>query len=177
MLLTPSLRFAPATLTCHLSNQSQSVVGSSVRTANDMNYSPLIHVHTMPPMRTQNGFRAQKGVQAWKSEEEASPKQVDYNEIGYSTLRQCHNEARVLLRAPFSPEMLHPPTGADDAAKRQLQRVILDASGRRLLVQKIFLRATAAVEWINGRNAVLKGGKPKNGDVSKLQQLDHTFRQ
>ena len=57
-----------------------------------------------------------------------NPKPEDYNEIGFSTLRQCHNEAISLLSAPFAAEMLHPLTNGDDAAKWQLQRLVSSTS-------------------------------------------------
>ncbi|KAL9098354.1 MAG: hypothetical protein Q9163_005976 [Psora crenata] len=111
------------------------------------------------------------------SQYQANPKPDDYNEFGYSTLRQCQNEARSLLVAPFSGQILHPPTITEDAAKRQLQHIIVDASARRLQAQKIFLRATAAVKWINTRNITLRGGKARHGDLSKLQQIDTILSQ
>ena len=44
------------------------------------------------------------------------------SEVGYLTLRQCKAEALALLNSPYSVELLHPPTGAGEAQKRQLQR-------------------------------------------------------
>ena len=53
---------------------------------------------------------------------DASPSQVEQNEIGYVTLRQCHAEARALLNTSYPVELLHPPTTPGEAEKRQLQR-------------------------------------------------------
>ena len=53
---------------------------------------------------------------------QANSTQEEYNEIGYSSLRQCHTEARALLNAPYPPEMLYPPSAPNEAEKRQLQR-------------------------------------------------------
>ena len=54
----------------------------------------------------------------------AAPPSGDQNEIGFTTLRQCQNEARTLLNKPYSSEMAHPPTGSDENAKKQLQRCV-----------------------------------------------------
>lgn len=53
---------------------------------------------------------------------QANSRDGEYNEIGYVTLRQCHAEARALLNQPYPVELLHPPTGPNEAEKRQLQR-------------------------------------------------------
>ena len=54
--------------------------------------------------------------------------------------------------------------------------VIVDGSARRFQAQKIHLRATAAVKWINRRNAILQGRKPQNGNIALLQQADNDLR-
>ena len=53
---------------------------------------------------------------------QATPSQDESNEIGYTSLRQCHAEARTLLAVPYPPELLHPPSAPNEAEKRQLQR-------------------------------------------------------
>ena len=73
-------------------------------------------------MRVTELLRDYQAIQSNIAEYEAIPGPGEQDEAGYTTLRQCHAEAQALLSAPFTPEMLHPPTGADDAAKRQLQR-------------------------------------------------------
>ena len=54
----------------------------------------------------------------------ASPPPDERNEVGYTILHRCHVESRALLNKPYAPEMLHPPTGANEAAKRQLRRFV-----------------------------------------------------
>ncbi|KAL9125527.1 MAG: hypothetical protein Q9217_005284 [Psora testacea] len=165
-LTTPSWQSTLATVVCELSNQSRNIVNKD-----------CTYVNEARALRVTELMRDYQDIHRRVSQYQANPKPDDYNEMGYSTLRQCHNDAKSLLNAPFSAEMLHPPTDAVEAAKRQLQRIILDASARRLMVQKIFLRATTAVKWIDARNAILRGGNAKNGDVSKLKQIDSRFSQ
>ena len=63
-----------------------------------------------------------QNIQGRISQFQANPPQDESNEPGYSLLRQCHTEARTLLNTPYPPEMLHPPSGPNEAEKRQLQR-------------------------------------------------------
>ncbi|KAF6218520.1 hypothetical protein HO133_005869 [Letharia lupina] len=107
---------------------------------------------------------------------QANPPRDECNEIGYSSLRQCHTEARTLLNVPYPPEMLHPPSGPNEAEKRQLQRVIIDASARRLQAHNIFLRAAVAIKWVQRRQSILQGRKPQNGHLQALRQADATMR-
>ncbi|KAL9135544.1 MAG: hypothetical protein Q9175_003252 [Cornicularia normoerica] len=135
-----------------------------------------------------------QNIQRRISQFHANPPQNESNEIGYTSLRQCHTEARTLLAVPYPPEMLHPPSAPNEAEKRQLQRyapielpsrlasanqarrVIIDASARRFEAQKIFLRAAAAVQWVQRRQSILQGRKPQNGHLQALRQADSTLR-
>lgn len=64
-------------------------------------------------------------IQRRISQYQANPPQDEYNEVGYSLLRQCHIEAHALLNLPYLSEMLHAPSGPNEAEKRQLQRYIV----------------------------------------------------
>jgi hypothetical protein len=139
-------------------------------------------------------MRDYQNIQRRISQIQANPSSDEYHEVGYTTLRQCHAESRTLLNAPYPPEMLHPPTGPNEAQKRQLQRfakssrfsfcpksltftsVIVDGSARRFQAQKINLRAAAAMKWIDKRTSILQGQKPKNGHIPQLQAADNTLR-
>lgn len=55
-------------------------------------------------------------------------------------------------------------------------RIITDASLRRFRAQKIYLRATAALRWVNSRNAVLQGQRAHAGHALALQQIRNTLR-
>lgn len=58
-----------------------------------------------------------------------------------------------------------------------MNRILLDASARRFQAQKIYLRAAAAIRWVNTRNTILRGYSPSNGNLSALlQQVDSTLR-
>lgn len=52
----------------------------------------------------------------------------------------------------------------------------MDASTRRFRAQKIYLRATAALRWINSRNAILREQKPRPEHGPALQQIANTLR-
>lgn len=140
-------------------------------------------------------MRDYQNIQRRISQFQATPPQGEFNEIGYSLLRQCHTEARTLLNTPYPPEMLHPPSGPNEAEKRQLQRyvriertlislpsadhakrVIIDASARRFMTQKIFLRAAAAIKWVQRRQSILQGRKPQSGHLQALRQADTALR-
>lgn len=57
-----------------------------------------------------------------------------------------------------------------------LTRVIIDGAARRFQAQKINLKAAAAMKWINRRNSILQGQKPRNCHIPQLQQADNTLR-
>jgi hypothetical protein len=54
--------------------------------------------------------------------------------------------------------------------------IILDSSVRRFRCQKSYLRAHAALRWMNSRNAVLRGQKAHAGHLQALQATDNTLR-
>ncbi|CAO1602955.1 hypothetical protein XANCAGTX0491_006550 [Xanthoria calcicola] len=94
----------------------------------------------------------------------------EYFEEGYEILRQCRAEAQAVLVAPYPTEPSDASSVSDESEKRQLQRIILDASARRFQSKKIYLRAVAAVRWSNARNAILQSGKPLQQQAVLLQQ-------
>ena len=56
-------------------------------------------------------------------------------------------------------------------------RVILDASARRFQAQKVYLRATAAMKWVNRRKQIVPNGKkPTNGQLEQLSQAEAAMR-
>ena len=55
-------------------------------------------------------------------------------------------------------------------------RIIIDAAVRRFRVQKSYLQATAALRWINSRNAILGGRSPRASHAPALQTIDNTLR-
>ena len=57
-----------------------------------------------------------------------------------------------------------------------LLRVLMDASIRRFRTQKIFMRTTAAMRWINSRNGILKGQQPGIVHTSALHQISALLR-
>ena len=66
-----------------------------------------------------------RNIQRRISQIQATPNSDEYHEIGYTTLRAAHAEARSLLNAPYPPEDPHPPAGPNEAQRRQLQRFAL----------------------------------------------------
>ncbi|KEQ76498.1 hypothetical protein M436DRAFT_78250 [Aureobasidium namibiae CBS 147.97] len=105
----------------------------------------------------------------------ANPSAEDYYEEGYCVLRQCAEEAHALLAQPYEcqgPE----PDGDYEREKDQLQRVMLDASIRRFKIQQTYLKASAALRWVNSRNAILGTNRPQAIHTPALQQITNTMR-
>ncbi|RXK33780.1 hypothetical protein BBD39_07745 [Arsenophonus endosymbiont of Bemisia tabaci Asia II 3] len=50
-------------------------------------------------------------------------------------------------------------------------RIIVDAAVRRHRAQKTFLRATAALRWVNSRAAILQGQRAQAIHEPALQQI------
>ena len=130
----------------------------------------------------------QRGI----SEIQLNASSDDSYEQGYQILRQCRAEGQAVLAADYVAEPLHVPSAPGEKEKRQLQRcgaillsqdkglrcscrVLIDASARRFQAKKIYLRALAAMRWVNGRYAVLQGQKPHQGHTAALQRLDLTL--
>lgn len=130
---------------------------------------------------------------------QATPSNGDYNEEGYSILRQCSNDAQALLSATFTDMQsggaglegekgqlqgyLSPPLDADCTPFVAMltggvssKRIMIDASVRRFLAQRIYLRATAATRWASSRAAILQGHKAHAGHALALQQVDNQLR-
>ncbi|KEQ92673.1 hypothetical protein AUEXF2481DRAFT_7413 [Aureobasidium subglaciale EXF-2481] len=105
----------------------------------------------------------------------ANPSAEEYYEEGYCVLRQCAGEAQALLNQPFDcqgPE----PDGNDEEEKAQLQRVMMDASIRRFKIQQTYLKASAALRWVNSRTVILGGSQPQSVHAPALQQITNTMR-
>ncbi|KAI4245818.1 MAG: hypothetical protein L6R40_002346 [Gallowayella cf. fulva] len=105
-----------------------------------------------------------------------TPSPNEYFEQGYEVLRQCRAEAQAVLAVPYPAEPSQNPSDSGDPEKRQLQRIIVDASARRFQSKKIYLRAVAAVRWSIARNAILQSGKPLQQQTVLLQQANTNLR-
>lgn len=55
--------------------------------------------------------------------------------------------------------------------------VILDAGIRRFQLQRCYLRAVAALRWINSRFGVLQGQQPHQGHSADLHAVDVSLQQ
>ncbi|MCJ1362164.1 hypothetical protein MMC16_001266 [Acarospora aff. strigata] len=120
-----------------------------------------------------NEFR---NLQHYIAQIKANPSSEEYYEEGYAILRQCSADAQAVLAARYDSGSLQVPTNNGEREKLQLQRIMLDASARRFQAQRIFLRATAAIRWVNARHAVLQGQKPHAGHAPGLQIADNNLR-
>ncbi|KAL8946814.1 MAG: hypothetical protein Q9222_006839 [Ikaeria aurantiellina] len=105
-----------------------------------------------------------------------NPPPEDYYEEGYEVLRQCRAEAQAVLVVPYPVDLSQVSSGLGEQEKRQLQRIILDASARRFQSKKIYLRAVAAVRWSNARNVILDNGKSPQSQNVLLQQATNSLR-
>ncbi|TKA22144.1 hypothetical protein B0A50_08201 [Salinomyces thailandicus] len=104
----------------------------------------------------------------------ASPSAEEYNEEGYVVLRRCVVQAQTLSSQPFQPQNGSKPDM--ELNKAHLQNIIVDAAVRRFQAQKLYLRATAALRWVNARTKILQGQRAHAGHVPALQQILSTFR-
>ena len=123
----------------------------------------------------------------------ATPSSHSYQAAGYGILRQCHAEAQAVLSTHFDTGLLEAQS-AQAALKPQLQRcatpsqltdafrltrysrILLDASARRFRVHRIYLRAAAAMRWVNRRTQYLQGQTPGPAHATALRQFDDTLR-
>ena len=132
------------------------------------------------------------------SQYQVAPAAEEYYELGYDVLRQCIAEAQAVFSAHYPGGLLQVPSSNGEKEKQQLQRyavessarlrrcdattdgmhvsVMLDASARRFQAQKIYLRAVAAVRWVNSRNTILQGQRPHAGNAAALRQADTNLR-
>lgn len=53
---------------------------------------------------------------------------------------------------------------------------MLDASIRRFKIQQIYLKASAALRWVNSRTAILGTSRPQSIHTPALQQINSTMR-
>ena len=54
-------------------------------------------------------------------------------------------------------------------------RILIDASARRFRAQKIYLRAVAAMRWVQARNQILQGQQPHAGHAAALQRVENAL--
>ncbi|MCJ1376485.1 hypothetical protein MMC20_007728 [Loxospora ochrophaea] len=100
-----------------------------------------------------------------------------YYEAGYEILRQCITEAQSVLTANYNMQQIQASGSPREQVKRQLQRVLLDASARRFQAQKIFLRASAAARWVNARTALVQQGQMQSPtQAAALRQATYNLR-
>ncbi|KAF2139301.1 uncharacterized protein K452DRAFT_328207 [Aplosporella prunicola CBS 121167] len=115
-----------------------------------------------------------RSLQHYIAQIRVSPSAEEYYLQGFALLRQCVTEARAILAAPFSANT----SSSDDAnrEKAQLKVILLDASVRRFRCQRVYLRATAGMRWVNSRHAVIQGGKMQSASLQVLQRVDNALR-
>lgn len=115
-----------------------------------------------------------RNLQHYIAQIRVSPALAEYYLEGYRLVRQCYAEAQAVLAAPFNTNNSsaeHP-----EQQKVLLKAVLLDASIRRFRCQKIYLRATAAMRWINSRDAILGEGTAGNANPTTLRGVDDTLQ-
>ncbi|KAK4963417.1 hypothetical protein LTR10_001046 [Elasticomyces elasticus] len=135
---------------------------------------PYTTVNQARAMRVSELMNDYKNIQNYIAAIRASPSAEEYNEEGYVVLRRCVAEAQALLSQPF--ETFSTKRGDEEHDKMHLRRVVVDAAMRRFRAQKIYLRATAALRWVNSRVSVLKGQRPHTGHAPALLQIRNVFR-
>jgi len=118
-----------------------------------------------------------RNLQHYMAQIQASPSAEEYYLPGYSLLRACITEAQAVLAAPYTQSSSAGPGGNLEAEKAQLRAVILDAGIRRFQLQRCYLRAVAALRWINSRFGVLQGQQPHQGHSADLHAVDVSLQQ
>ncbi|KAK5063685.1 hypothetical protein LTR69_004391 [Exophiala sideris] len=129
-----------------------------------------------------NDFRTlQIHINSLITRREASPPdQHSYYLDGYVVLRQCAAESQAILATHYNPGNLGLQSGQVDeteVTKATLQRIILDAATRRLQAHKIYLRAAAAIRWVQMRGQLSRGEQSSQRRASGLRAIDHRLRQ
>lgn len=142
-----------------------------LRTVADTSLLLVNHARAIRVAEIMTDFR---NLQHYVAQVRASPEPEEYYLEGFAVLRHCAAEAQAVLSAPFSATPS--PDGDPEQEKAQLRSVILDASIRRFRCQKVYLRATAAMRWVNSRQSVLRGQKPHAGHMPALQAVDNSLR-
>ncbi|EXJ59854.1 hypothetical protein A1O7_04001 [Cladophialophora yegresii CBS 114405] len=136
----------------------------------------------MRVMELMNDFRTlQLHITSLITRSEANPPdQQSYYLDGYVVLRQCAAESQAVLAGHFNPGSLGIQAGnvpETEVQKATLQRIILDASTRRFQAHKTYLRASAAMRWVQMRAQVLRGEKPAAKHANALRAVDQRLRQ
>ncbi|KAF1987466.1 hypothetical protein K402DRAFT_412114 [Aulographum hederae CBS 113979] len=125
-------------------------------------------------MRVSEVMTDYRNVQHYMAQINAPPSPEDANLEGYAILRACIHEAQAVLATPYSGNSLD-ANGDEELEKAQLQAVLLDAIIRRFKCQRAYLRACACIRWINARNAVLRGSRPRQSHLPALQAADQAL--
>ncbi|KAF2231769.1 hypothetical protein EV356DRAFT_525774 [Viridothelium virens] len=132
----------------------------------------LNHARAMRITEIMNDFRV---IQHHIAQIRVQPMREESELFGFRTLRHAISQAQAVLAQPFRAN-LPAPRGDVEQEKEQLRQVIIDAAVRRFRVHKNYLQATAALRWINSRNAVLGGRSPHAGHAPALQAIDNTLQ-
>ncbi|EXJ95608.1 hypothetical protein A1O1_00730 [Capronia coronata CBS 617.96] len=129
-----------------------------------------------------NDFRTlQIHIASLITRNEATPSDEQFYYLdGYVVLRQCEAESQAILATHYNPGNIGLQSGhvaETEVQKATLQRIILDASTRRFQAHKIYLRASAAMRWVQMRAQLLHGDKPSQRHLNGLQAVDQRLRQ
>ncbi|KKY13426.1 hypothetical protein UCDDS831_g09031 [Diplodia seriata] len=130
-----------------------------------------------------------RNLQHYIAQIRVSPSPEEFYLQGYTLVRECHAEAQAILNAPFNANT---SPGEDVEQQKALlkaygpislprdvtltllsSRVLLDSSIRRFRCQRVYLRATAAMRWINSRSAILR---EEGASSSALQKVDASLQ-
>ncbi|KAL1650728.1 hypothetical protein SLS58_000846 [Diplodia intermedia] len=130
-----------------------------------------------------------RNLQHYIAQIRVSPSPDEFYLQGYTLVRECHAEAQAILNAPFNANT---SPGEDMEQQKALlkayepislhrditltllsSRVLLDSSIRRFRCQRVYLRATAAMRWINSRSAILR---EEGASSSALQKVDASLQ-
>jgi len=137
---------------------------------------------SMRVLEIMNDFRTlQHHTRSLISRSQADPPNAESHYLdGYVVLRQCDAESQAILATHYNPGNLGTQGGnvpEMEVQKATLQRIILDSSTRRFQAHKIYLRAAAAMRWVQRRQQLLRGQKPNGRHVNDLRRIDQQLRE
>ncbi|KAJ2899627.1 uncharacterized protein MKZ38_002942 [Zalerion maritima] len=104
------------------------------------------------------------------------PNTEDYYTEGWAALRQCALDGQHILNCAADTSVPQASGGPEEQEKAELQQVLLDAFARRHEAQKIYLRQAAAQRWVDYRDSILAGSRPRSSHMPQLRIYDQQLR-
>ncbi|TWU76957.1 hypothetical protein ED733_007216 [Metarhizium rileyi] len=116
-------------------------------------------------------------LQYYISDAPSRPKNAeDYGTEGWTALRQCKVDGHHILECAADTRVPVAQGGQEEQTKAQLKQVLLDAFSRRHQGQKIYMKQSAAKRWLEYRDLILQGQRPRPAIQHHLDACDSQLR-